>query len=57
MSLSTTLSNALSGLQVAQQALAVTANNVANANTPGYSRKVAEPGGGGHRQPRRRRRR
>ena len=42
MSLSATLANALSGLQVAQQALSVTANNVANANTPGYSRKVLE---------------
>ena len=40
MSLSATLANALSGLNVAQQALSVTANNVANANTPGYSRKV-----------------
>ena len=40
MSLSATLANALSGLNVAQQALGVTANNVANANTPGYSRKV-----------------
>jgi flagellar hook-associated protein 1 FlgK len=40
MSLSATLASALSGLNVAQQALSVTANNVANANTPGYSRKV-----------------
>ena len=40
MSLSATLANALSGLNVAQQALSVTANNVANANTPGYSRKI-----------------
>ncbi|HMR31630.1 MAG TPA: flagellar hook-associated protein FlgK [Geminicoccaceae bacterium] len=39
MSLSATLSNALSGLEVAQRALAVTANNVANAGTTGYSRK------------------
>jgi flagellar hook-associated protein 1 FlgK len=40
MSLAATLANALSGLTVAQRALSVTANNVANANTPGYSRKV-----------------
>ncbi len=39
MSLSATLSNALSGLGAAQRALSVTANNVANANTEGYSRK------------------
>ncbi len=39
MSLSATLSNALSGLSAAQRALSVTANNVANANTEGYSRK------------------
>ena len=40
MSLTATLANALSGLKVAQRALSVTANNVANANTQGYSRKV-----------------
>jgi flagellar hook-associated protein 1 len=40
MSLSATLANALSGLTVAQRALSVTANNVANANTEGYVRKV-----------------
>ena len=34
-----TLSIALSGLAVSQQALATTSNNVANANTPGYSRR------------------
>lgn len=39
MSLSATLSTALSGLSVAQRALSVTANNVANANTEGYTRK------------------
>jgi flagellar hook-associated protein 1 len=39
MSLSATLSNALSGLSAAQRALSVTANNVANATTEGYSRK------------------
>ena len=42
MSLNAVLSNALSGLAVAQNALDVTANNVANANTEGYSRKVAQ---------------
>ena len=40
MSLSAVLANALSGLNVAQQALSVTANNVSNTNTPGYSRKI-----------------
>src|SRR5690606_23132996 len=40
MSLSLTLSNALSGLQVNQSALQVTSNNIANVNTAGYSRKV-----------------
>ncbi len=44
MSLSATLGNALSGLSAAQRALSVTANNVANANTEGYSRKVANQG-------------
>jgi flagellar hook-associated protein 1 FlgK len=39
MSLAATLSTALTGLDVAQRALAVTANNVANAGTDGYSRK------------------
>jgi flagellar hook-associated protein 1 FlgK len=39
MSLSATLNTALSGLSVAQRALSVTANNVANANTDGYTRK------------------
>jgi flagellar hook-associated protein 1 FlgK len=34
-----TLSVALSGLQAQQGALEITANNVANANTPGYSRE------------------
>lgn len=34
-----TLSIALSGLSVSQQALATTSNNVANANTPGFSRE------------------
>jgi flagellar hook-associated protein 1 FlgK len=39
MSLAATLSTALTGLDAAQRALAVTANNVANAGTDGYSRK------------------
>lgn len=42
MSLNAVLSNALSGLAVAQNALAVTANNVANVNTEGYSRQIAQ---------------
>lgn len=37
-----TLSVALSSLAVSQQEMATTANNVANANTPGYSREVAD---------------
>jgi flagellar hook-associated protein 1 FlgK len=40
MSLSISLFNALSGLQVNQTALQVTSNNVANVNTPDYSRKI-----------------
>ena len=42
MSLNAVLSNALSGLAVAQNAFAVTSNNVANVNTEGYSRQVAQ---------------
>ncbi|MGD9512202.1 MAG: flagellar basal body protein, partial [Geminicoccaceae bacterium] len=42
MSLNAVLSNALSGLTVAQNALAVTSNNVANVNTEGYSRQIAQ---------------
>ena len=37
-----TLSIALSGLSVSQQEMESTSNNVANANTPGYTREVAE---------------
>lgn len=41
---------ALSGLQLAQQRLSVSANNIANAGTEGYRRQVVEaqsqPGGG-----------
>ena len=54
MSLSAVLSNALSGLAVAQNALSVTSNNVANVNTEGYSRKLAQQEARGHRRPRRR---
>ncbi len=42
MSLNAVLANALSGLNVAQNALTVTSNNVANVNTEGYSRQVAQ---------------
>jgi len=43
MSLSIALSNALSGLQTNQSVIQTIANNVTNANTPGYSRKYADP--------------
>ena len=42
MSLAITLSNALSGLVDGQSALQVTSNNVANANTVGYTRKTVD---------------
>lgn len=42
MSLTTTLNTALSGLSVSQQALQVLSNNISNANTPNYSREVAQ---------------
>ena len=42
MSLSITLLNALSGLSTNQAALSVTSSNIANVNTPEYSRKVHE---------------
>ncbi len=35
------VSNSLTGLQAAQEALQVTGNNIANVNTPGYSREQA----------------
>lgn len=41
-SLNASLSTALSGLGAEQGALEVTTNNVANVNTPGYSREVPE---------------
>ena len=40
MSLTLSLVNALTGLQAAQNNLATIAGNIANANTPGYSREV-----------------
>jgi flagellar hook-associated protein 1 len=42
MSLSLALDSALSGLMAAQRQTAVMSRNVANANTPGYTRKNAE---------------
>jgi flagellar hook-associated protein 1 FlgK len=42
MSLNLALLNALSGLQTNQTALRVVSNNVANANTVGYTRKLAD---------------
>ncbi|HEX3365719.1 flagellar hook-associated protein FlgK [Phenylobacterium sp.] len=39
-SLSTALSNATSGLQAAQAALGAVSDNIANVNTPGYTRKT-----------------
>ena len=42
MSLTLALNNALSGLRVNQQSLAVLAQNIANANTEGYTRKVVD---------------
>lgn len=43
MSLNIALFNALSGLQTNQTALRVVSNNVANVNTVGYTRKLADP--------------
>jgi flagellar hook-associated protein 1 FlgK len=42
MSLNIALANALTGLRVNQRALDVTAQNVANVNTAGYTRKIVE---------------
>ncbi|MBX6323153.1 MAG: flagellar hook-associated protein FlgK, partial [Rhodospirillaceae bacterium] len=44
MSLTLALNTALSGLQVNQAAIQITSNNITNANTPGYTRKVAQLG-------------
>ena len=41
-----TLSTALSSVSVSQQEMATTSNNVANANTPGYSQEVADTAAG-----------
>jgi flagellar hook-associated protein 1 len=43
MSLSTALYTALTGLQTNQTSLRVVSNNVANVNTIGYTRKIADP--------------
>ncbi|HUN51456.1 MAG TPA: flagellar hook-associated protein FlgK [Candidatus Sulfotelmatobacter sp.] len=40
MSLEASLQNAVSGLNVSQSALSTISNNIANVNTPGYTRKV-----------------
>jgi flagellar hook-associated protein 1 FlgK len=42
MGLSTAISAALTGLQATQQGLSLVADNVANANTPGYIRKTLQ---------------
>lgn len=50
MSLSIAMTNALSGMQAGANRSAATANNVANAMTPGYGRNTSDlstaPGGG-----------
>jgi flagellar hook-associated protein 1 FlgK len=42
MSLTSSLYTALTGLQTNQSAMRVLSNNVANVNTPGYTRKIAD---------------
>lgn len=42
MSLTLALNNSLSGLNINRQSLAVLSQNIANANTQGYSRKIIE---------------
>jgi flagellar hook-associated protein 1 FlgK len=42
MSLTSSLYTALTGLQTNQSAMRVLSNNITNANTPGYTRKIAE---------------
>lgn len=42
MSLTLALNTALSGLNVNKQALSVLSQNIANANTPGYTRKILD---------------
>ena len=55
MSLTQALNTALSGLQVKQASISMVAANVANADTPGYTRKVvnqvATGGNYKHRRP------
>ena len=50
MTLSATMSIAVSGMQASSRQISATANNVANALTPGYARQVTSletrPGGG-----------
>ena len=43
-SITSSMQTALSGLSAAQRSLAVTANNVSNVGTEGYSRKIAQQG-------------
>ena len=43
MSLTIALQNALSGLQANEAMIQVISNNVTNANTEGYTRKIAQP--------------
>ncbi|MDP2696662.1 flagellar hook-associated protein FlgK [Thalassospira sp.] len=40
MSLTQSLNTAISGLNTAQSRIAITSSNIANVNTPGYSRKI-----------------
>jgi flagellar hook-associated protein 1 FlgK len=42
MSLNSIMSTAMSGLSAAQTALTTTSDNIANVNTPGYTRKVVD---------------
>ena len=42
MSLTSIMNIATSGLQTAQAQLRVTSDNIANVNTPGYVRKIAD---------------
>jgi flagellar hook-associated protein 1 FlgK len=42
MSLTSSLYTALTGLQTNQSAMRVLSNNITNANTPGYTRKIAD---------------
>ena len=41
MSLTQALNSAISGLNTAQSRIAITSSNIANVNTPGYSKKIA----------------